>query len=336
MIKYLQQLNAYPAVNGVSYFDGLNSVKGILIFLIIITHCLPNGMALYFMYLFHMPLFLAIGGFLLKESTFQKGFKNFVRSLFNRLVIPWFIAFLVYLPLQLGERLFSQVAITDLLYPFFHLWYIPAYVMGAIICFGIDKWKLPIWPILCISGLITISWYVFFRDVATNNEELPLFWIGDKRIYAYLFFFITGYSLRNQLIHFRPLPLPLIFIMLSSFVILTALVLEHAPNLAVTIPYLFFNFSLAIFVLLIIGPAPFMQHRLWLLFNKQSLGIYLYHPIIIIMIYQLLGDPQKQSISQLGGIGIGLFTMLLVTSLTWLFQKWKFTNQYFLGNIKKK
>ena len=76
MLKYAQSLYYYRAegINTtVNNYPAINSVKAMLIVMIIITHSLPESMTLYFMYLFHMPVFLGISGFLLKESVFKKG-----------------------------------------------------------------------------------------------------------------------------------------------------------------------------------------------------------------------------------------------------------------------
>ena len=71
MIKFLQNLYFYPAPvastsvknypasdasTTVKNYPALNSVKAILIVLIIITHSLPESMTLYFLYMFHMPV----------------------------------------------------------------------------------------------------------------------------------------------------------------------------------------------------------------------------------------------------------------------------------------
>src|SRR3954447_7397427 len=85
-------------------YPGLNAAKGLLIIMVIFTHCLPNSMLLFFNYYFHMPVFMAISGFLLKKSVFRNGLRNYLEKVLHRLVVPWLLACCIYLPFQLGAR----------------------------------------------------------------------------------------------------------------------------------------------------------------------------------------------------------------------------------------
>src|SRR5206468_6139943 len=111
--------------------------KGTLLILVILTHALPNSMLLYFFYIFHMPVFLSVSGYLLKSSVFRNGFRNHLKRSSQRSLIPWAIASLVYLPFNLQGRSLSRLTITDLLYPFYHLWYVPAYFLVVTLCYAV-------------------------------------------------------------------------------------------------------------------------------------------------------------------------------------------------------
>ena len=105
------------------------------------------------------------------------------------------------------------------------------------------------------------------------------------------------------------------------------------PDYLIVIPYLFFNVSLIIFLLLFIAHKPIFQNKFWLYINSQSLGIYFYHPLILILIYQLLGDPTKEQVSTITGLIIGVITIGLSFILTKAMRKWNFSNRYLLGNL---
>lgn len=333
MLKTVEySLPQYETIPVKKEYPGLNSAKGLLIFMVVITHCLPESMPSYFMFLFHMPLFLGIGGFLLKQKSFEQGFRSFVKRMTFRLLIPWAIAMAIYLPLHLQNRSLADVSIADLLYPFYHLWYIPAYFLCSLVCFAIYRFHLPVRGVLAVSGFITLVWYIYYRESPHPPTELPLYWAGDKRLYAYLFFFVSGFALRNGLLNLQRMPWLLIGFIGFSFSLLIAFVFLHAPDYYAAVPYLVFNFCLAIFTFQHIAPLRLFQHKLWLMLNRQSLGVYLYHPLFVFGVYNLLGDPGKKHVTKLEGVGIGVLIVALVLACIWFLQKWRLTNKYFLGN----
>ncbi len=334
MIKSLQSLYDYPQPISsplVKNYPALNSVKGILVVLIIITHSLPESMTLYFLYMFHMPVFLGISGFLLKESSFKNGLASYFGRITKRLIIPWLIAFAVYLPFQI-TKLTASHPFEVVLYPFYHLWYIPAYLLGAVVCFSIYKWKLAALPPLIFTGFITLTWYVYFRDIHVSLQEQPLYWMGDKRLYCYLFFFILGYGLRNNLLQLRFVAASTLFIMATSFLLIVLCIFQHLPDYFTALPYLFFNLSLILFLVLFVADKTMMQHRFWLYINSNSLGIYFYHPLILILVYKAIGDPLKEHVTTFQGILIGLLTVGLCVPLTLLMNRFKFSKRFMLGN----
>jgi fucose 4-O-acetylase-like acetyltransferase len=332
MRKYLQQI--YSTNRGiVKIYPGLNGAKGLLILLVVITHCLPPSMALYFLYFFHMPLFMSISGFLLKQSAFQNGLLAYLKKIFHRLIIPWIIAWIIYLPFALNGRSVATLSIYDVIHPYYHLWYIPSYLIGALICFSIYKWKVPVSAMLIISALITISWYVIYRD--KQDIQLPLYWLGDKRFYAYLFFFITGYCLRNGLFRFYPSPTWLFSGIALSLGLIVYFVFTHKADTLVAIPYIVFNFSLVLFVLLYVAPQQWLQNKALKYINDQSLAVYLYHPVIIYFILGFLKDQSRQSLNNFSGVGLGVLTMILVLIFTWIVKKWNVSDKYLFGNLKR-
>lgn len=333
MLKTVEySLPRYETTTIKKEYPGLNSAKGLLIFMVVLTHCLPESMPSYFMFLFHMPLFLSIGGFLLKQKAFENGFSAFVKRLTVRLIIPWASAMLIYLPLHLQNHSLSSISVADLLYPFYHLWYIPAYFFGSLVCFAICRYRIPVRSVLAVSGFVTLVWYIYYRESPHPPSELPLYWAGDKRFYAYLFFFVTGFALRNGLLNLHRMPWLLVCLIGFSFCLLIAFVFLHAPDHYAAVPYLVFNFCLAIFTLQYIAPLRLFQHKLWLTLNRQSLGVYLYHPLFVFAVYNFLGDPEKKHVTKLEGVGIGLVVVALVLASIWCLQKSKLTNKYLLGS----
>ena len=178
MSNYIQQLYSAKNIRDSKVYPGLNAAKGILILLVILTHALPDGMILYFLYFFHMPVFLSISGYLLKESAFKDGISKYLGKLIYRLIIPWIMASFLYLYFSLGNRHLSEITLTDFLYPFYHLWYVPAYVLGALLCYFVSNYKIPAIPVLIITALFTVFWYIFFR-VSSAHRYTFFDWLND-------------------------------------------------------------------------------------------------------------------------------------------------------------
>ena len=203
MRKHFENLNALQFNAQAKYFPGLSGVKGLLILVVVLTHCLPPSMVLYFMYFFHMPLFMSISGFLLKKSAFQNGYYNYMKRLFHRLIIPWLIASVIFLPFRFSEVPVEPLSFFDIIYPYYHLWYIPSYLIAATICYWVIKLKSPAWPALVITLAISIGWYIVYRypflpanwqsifvvkypfgiykQPLLPIKDLPMYWIGEKR-----------------------------------------------------------------------------------------------------------------------------------------------------------
>ena len=316
-------------------FPGLDGAKGLLVLMVVMTHCLPKSTFLYFMYFFHMPLFMAISGFLVKISTFKDGFSGYIQRMWSRLIIPWCIASLLFLPFQLNENGIYEFEYTSFLYPYYHLWYIPSLLIGAFLCYSVLRWHVSIWFLLIITAVFSIIWYNIYRDTNIPIKQLPLYWLGDKRLFAYLFFFILGFSIRNKLIPLSFKVEYILFILTVSFSVVVFLVFKHSGNLIIVWPYMVFNASLVIFVLVFIAPQRWLQHKLLLWINNNSLGFYLFHPLFQISIYDfILKDKAQVKVTHLESILIFLIVFTLTALLIKLLQQFKITNKLLLGNIK--
>lgn len=320
-------------------FPGLDGAKGVLVLLVVLTHCLPQSMILYFMYFFHMPLFMAISGFLVKTSTFQNGYSGYLKRMWGRLIIPWIIAWFIFLPFKMNFNYsIDQFNLSDLIYPYYHLWYIPSYLIGSFLCYSIIRWKVPYWLLLLLTGIFCVFWYNIYRDNHVPVENLPLYWLGEKRLFSYLFFFILGFTLRNRLIpetwKFNlNLILALLVIAFSSIFFL---VWKHVTSWAIVWPYMVFNSSLIILVMVFIAPNDWTKNKAVLYVNQNSLGVYLYHPLLQSIIYRfILNDPQQKNISNLGAVIVFICVMIGTLILIRILRIWGVTDRYMLGNIKR-
>lgn len=111
-----------------------DQIKGILIILVLIGHIVmgdmqttPVRMVIYF---FHMPLFLAITGYFIKQELLEHSIQNILIRYKDRLIIPFAFAFAFYHSIMLFYKDFLAVIIQVFSpYPYYHLWYIPAVIL---------------------------------------------------------------------------------------------------------------------------------------------------------------------------------------------------------------
>lgn len=324
MLKYFKDLKELKFNSETKNFPGLNRVKGLVILVVVLTYCLPPSMVLYFLYFFHMPLFMGISGFLLKQTAFQTGYMDYFKKVFHELIIPWFIATVIFLPFRMSEAPVTPLSLYDSIYPYYHLWYIPSYILAATICFCILKWKFRVWPVLLFTVLITAVWYVIYRypilpandasifllkypaDIYKHSlvlvKELPLYWFGEKRVFSYIFLIITGFCVRNLLMENKLKLWHSIILISASFVAMLFLIVNRFSNIVTVLPYLVFIISVVIFVVVFIASQKWMQNKLFLKRNDLSLGIYFFHPLIRKPIYSFLSDRKQTHHNFMGGI----------------------------------
>lgn len=118
----------------------VDAFKGVLILLVVIGHA-TTGIVHEMIYLFHMPLFFMVSGYLLKEESALS--RHYIASLARRLLIPYFI-YLSFDILVLQHHL-SIKGCVEILYGGRHApgvyWYITCY-MAALVLFILIKNKL--------------------------------------------------------------------------------------------------------------------------------------------------------------------------------------------------
>ena len=99
-----------------------------------------------FIYVFHMPLFFIISGFLFNCDKFRIDYKAFILSRFKRLMIPYFISciifymFWMFIGRHMGENVGKEVSIFKPL-------------LGIIYANGINDWLIfntPLWFLPCL------------------------------------------------------------------------------------------------------------------------------------------------------------------------------------------
>lgn len=86
---------------GAKYWHNIDLFKGLLIICVFIGHIVPGSLEdnfiRYFIYAFHMPVFIGISGFLFKVESLEQDLFGLVKKYWHRVIKPWIVAtFLFY------------------------------------------------------------------------------------------------------------------------------------------------------------------------------------------------------------------------------------------------
>lgn len=282
-----------------------------------------------------MSIFFFISGYLI---NIQKLVKENLHSLLNlylyRLIIPWVIALLIYSYIQYGKDIINNTFI--MFYnPYYHLWYIPAFL--SYIAFTLLLFKLKINVRTILITLIPISLflnYIYIRPGINLYFSSMVF-----SVFSYLFrpqfyiYFILGIFLKKYADFITQFPFKvnilLLTISLSFNIFLFYLNIDFNKNIITAISFIIQNL-LFCFILLkyfskvqTLKPSKIKNLISWI--GRESLGVYLWHVLAIIIAKILFNNTMYYYIC-----AVCIFLILL--GIIFLLEKKKFINQYILGH----
>jgi fucose 4-O-acetylase-like acetyltransferase len=309
-----------------AYFPGLDAIRGGLILLVVLSHCLSPGIPVFILYSFHMPLFLGISGFLIKRDFIrQSGVGQILQKYFYRMIIPWFLAFVIYYLWRLGFGMPTK-GWQEALYPYYHLWFVPALLVMVLTLKLLEFWNIPFQWILGVSAVFCLGWYMLYREHPDNPVFPWFYYLGDKRLYGYFGFFYLGYVLRSY-----PERIPVIrkeYLLLAAGVSLVVLILFiYLPVARVIsfLPYLILNVSLITACITHFATRTLTQNTFLLFCNQQSLAIYLYHYLVILLVSSFITFSGPLTLLLFAATVIATYVTVYFTSFV------PFVNKYFFG-----
>jgi fucose 4-O-acetylase-like acetyltransferase len=284
-----------------SRLDGIDFLRGLLILLVILGHLIlyvgPAEKALYYaIYSFHMALFLALSGYMLNREKLRSArLRDLADRYGRRLLLPWAATFaLIYL---INHTVMPDAHVprfkeflSDLLYPWFHLWFIPALVGMILATKILERLRVPPLAVLAAALALSFAWQASVDNPIAGGPHVLRFF-GDKRMYYYFPFFYLGFFLRHHNVK-MPRWLPAVILLIGA---------ARMANLYIPYPR---PLSIAIFMLLDAGLicwwAPYFARRTrlfakplnWL--GRNSLSMYLWHPFVVTL-------PSAWLLENLGG-----------------------------------
>ena len=77
----------------------IDFASGLVVILMVLGHVMPSGNALKIMFIFHMPFFFVMAGYVLNTEKWSSNLWDFTKRLTKRLILPYFLAELIWYPI---------------------------------------------------------------------------------------------------------------------------------------------------------------------------------------------------------------------------------------------
>lgn len=272
----------------------IDNIKGAMIFFVVIGHVISNlcrgwygnaalRFVFYFIYCFHMPVFIFISGFLSKRRT---DYETYLVKAIHSCLIPFFLFnFLYGFP--------SIKSAMNILMPKWTLWYLLSLFIWKVIAEVFSKIR---WPLL-ISLLLTI-----YAGMINIGGFLSL-----SRTIGFFPFFLAGYLCQQErIVIIRKTKITIPIFALAAVLLVAGLF----SNTGIQKETLYFNDSYKIMgqsdlmgsalrvillitgFLSIIGLISAMPTRKTVLSNigRYSITIYLGHSVVIRLLSHIIGN----------------------------------------------
>ena len=269
----------------------------------------------YFIYQFHMPLFVFVSGcvyaYQCEVLSRKSSFIGLIKKKSVRLLIPYFffgillVAFMMCLGLRDGawSYLYEGIILSK---DSRHLWYVlmlfEVFLLFWIIDHGVRKLRLPKWSLIFIAFLLFIL----------ANKIPYIFQLNN--VFRYFFWFSCGYvfMLYKE-----------VAIKMSNFVFLGGILvigMLYQHQFFLRIPLISTMIAIAgilFFYHLSVNCKAIVNSKLYCLISNNSFGIYLYHVFVVYLWFYLIKDVTVPAyIMCLLSFVVSLFLSVILTQLT--------------------
>ena len=317
-----------------------DSLKGALILLVVIGHVLLGALGSNtlrdIIYFFHMPLFLAVTGYFISNKTLAFTYVELSHKYWIRVVIPYIVALLVY---SISIALMSKITgdwylLIDrnelpmiaayLLYPYYHLWFIPAMLLYIVFIKSVYSSQL----LKVISFIVSFAFCVLYMTKVSlfNSDSVAnvMMLLGDKRYYSYYFYFFLGHILAlNSSFKFIKVVLLVFFVSPLGYIFNSNMVVRGIFNVIS-------NSCLIYGVFYLVSSSRQLEVSILSRIGRVTLPIYLWHVLPIIA--------AKKLILPYGELPYYAATFILMCSLVFFFVKaegkFQILERLFYGNQK--
>lgn len=298
----------------------IDFLKGLLIILVVLGHILKgrlqDNLFRYFIYSFHMPIFIGITGYLFNYAKVSNLSANqLIQKYLFRVIVPWSIAIFVYTVILHLEQLSFvkdfKVILKAFVFPYYHLWFIPAFLGWIGLSYFFSKLKTPIKTVLLISLIISFISFVL-KTYPVLYENLRIRKLIEIIQYTFrpffYFFFSLGIYLRNKQV---VKALPLTRLMLFIFSLGTLLLFFYQKHIISILLFFLFNIYLLYYLIEKVQTGVTRSAMVIEWIGINSFGIYLWHVIPIIWIRLVIGT-NNLMLFYATTIGVEILFILLV------------------------
>lgn len=308
------------------YNNSIDYFKGILCILVFLGHLvvgqIENNLVRYFIYSFHMPLFIGISGYLFNLEDLKENPNIFIKKIFYKILVPYILASVFYCSfinlnflIELNFREFIIKFFKDLICSYYHLWYIRGYISYMFITYFLFKLKLGKRKIFIITFFISVIIYYIYFFAKIDNKVLKIF-LSNFQLY-FLIFFITGSFIKDIKINIK---LNKMILMLGIVTIFINSILEfyfqHIFNLNTYIVqkiliYYISNILFLIILLMICEKYTELKNNIINFIGKNSLYFYLWHVLPIMILKSKVLDKNIYLYYFLGIISFWLLYLII-------------------------
>lgn len=171
----------------------VDMLKGLAILLVVFGHALQstypdfdNNIYFRIIYSFHMPLFMFISGWVATYNNFNTSFYSFAGSKFKRLVVPFFIWYLIGYFIRQNNYTPDEYFLNLVKTPDFGLWFLWVLFLCHITLFLSKKLEPYISDLHLLIAFIVVSF-------------IPMEYFGFYLLKWHLRFFLLGYFIAKHI-----------------------------------------------------------------------------------------------------------------------------------------
>lgn len=307
-------------------FDAL---KGYLILLVILGHLIidavvdsPFKQKIYF---FHMPLFLAITGYFVSNKTLSLGVKEIFSKYWEKMIVPFLVAFIFYTlinSVMSGSTIDASFLTLRVLYPFYHLWYVPAVLLFIIYSRPLlQNYEFKFLPTAIFLGVGACLLFLHYSIGGPHIDDNPILkWFGDKRFYYYYYYFLLGLLIARFRWNFLELALLMVPVLLLVNFYVSNVWLLGLSKLGLNSCFIFIAISIC-------ERLSTVGFKFLIVLGQSSLPIYLWHVLPIAAIKVLL-NPSDTVFYIIAPVVLIIFIYLIV----FMRGRNKLIDKYILGS----
>ena len=261
-----------------------DSVRGWLIVSVIVGHIVLGSIhdqfVRYAIYAVHMPLFIALTGYLINTDKLREfSVVQTVSRYTRRMFIPFLPAFLFFtgtLIVHAGieGRLSLSMLLAYLSKPYYHLWFVPTLLIWVGALLLVLQARIPLKLLCVLSAPLALAW--------AGADGLPITEILlSKKLFFYSYFFLLGVVCRTYLDSWRKVVQQWQWLLVVTTVFCVGFYLSQCGmprNVLTAVTWFVLNTTLVFLVLnWILNNSQSKQAKSLTLMGRHSLPIYLWH-----------------------------------------------------------